>query len=157
MKNNKPLNLSTVRRFVTQVVSSKEEVPKGSTLKYLCMQYKKLFKPQWIKIYPTLNNKQFWDILKKIYRKHSKQKIKSTLDYKTYIKSEIWKLVVARIKKQRNNSCEICGNKKYLQVHHLTYKNLGQEKDEDLQLLCGACHMKQHGIEKKIDYNTFKE
>jgi hypothetical protein len=29
-------------------------------------------------------------------------------------------------------------------VHHLTYAHLGHERDEDLQVLCVACHGRRH-------------
>lgn len=29
-------------------------------------------------------------------------------------------------------------------MHHLTYENLGNEKDEDLMLLCETCHQYMH-------------
>ena len=31
-----------------------------------------------------------------------------------------------------------------LDVHHLTYERLGREKDEDLRVLCRACHGDEH-------------
>ncbi len=33
-----------------------------------------------------------------------------------------------------------------LEVHHLTYERLGHEADDDLIVLCPACHREQHGI-----------
>ncbi len=33
-----------------------------------------------------------------------------------------------------------------LEVHHLTYERLGAEWDDDLIVLCPACHRGQHGI-----------
>lgn len=35
-----------------------------------------------------------------------------------------------------------------LHLHHITYKNLFNEKPEDLILLCAVCHMKEHGLIK---------
>ena len=34
-------------------------------------------------------------------------------------------------------------------VHHLTYANLGDEKTEDLMLLCQVCHEWIHRIKKE--------
>lgn len=41
--------------------------------------------------------------------------------------------------------CEECGATDVaLHVHHLTYVNLGDEKDEDLKVLCEPCHKSKH-------------
>jgi hypothetical protein len=45
--------------------------------------------------------------------------------------------------------CVVCGAKKKLQVHHMHYRNIGNEKIEDLTCLCAKCHKKHHGIETK--------
>ncbi|MBU3106715.1 HNH endonuclease [Clostridium gasigenes] len=44
-------------------------------------------------------------------------------------------------------SCQECGNRRSLQVHHLSYKNLGQEPDYDLKVLCRNCHRETHNIQ----------
>ncbi len=33
-----------------------------------------------------------------------------------------------------------------LEVHHLHYKNVGLERQEDIIVLCPECHKKEHGI-----------
>jgi 5-methylcytosine-specific restriction endonuclease McrA len=62
-----------------------------------------------------------------------------------YIKSKQW----ADVRKKRmqidKNTCQKCGAKKHLQVHHLTYENIGEEEMEDLLTVCKPCHMKIHG------------
>ena len=75
-----------------------------------------------------------------------------TKEYKDYIKSKEWKNVKLDILQQRGNYCEICREQRQvniLHLHHKTYKNLFNEKPEDLQLLCPTCHMKVHGLIKK--------
>lgn len=67
--------------------------------------------------------------------------------YSTYIKSERWaerrKLFLAG----RPYRCEICGSsKRGLHVHHLHYQHLEKEPDNDLQLLCAACHKREHKL-----------
>jgi len=42
--------------------------------------------------------------------------------------------------------CDICGEKKRLQVHHLSYENIFNEDIYDLQLLCVNCHRKAHSL-----------
>jgi hypothetical protein len=36
--------------------------------------------------------------------------------------------------------CERCGRRGLLDVHHVTYENLYDERMEDLQVLCRSCH-----------------
>jgi len=35
-----------------------------------------------------------------------------------------------------------------LDVHHKTYENYGDERPEDLVVLCRSCHQKVHGVEE---------
>lgn len=71
-----------------------------------------------------------------------------TKEYLDYMKSEVWE----QKKQERisiDNGCAMCGrplNKiKSVQVHHITYKNLGHEDVlNDLVTLCGSCHKKIH-------------
>ena len=37
-----------------------------------------------------------------------------------------------------------CGARSNLKLHHRTYERLGNERDEDLMYLCGACHEREH-------------
>ena len=66
--------------------------------------------------------------------------------YKQYIKSDAW----AEKRRQRleiaGHKCEMCGrleeNSKGLQVHHITYADLGNEDvGNQLIALCGRCHI----------------
>lgn len=68
-------------------------------------------------------------------------------NYLNYIRSDEWKMKRQHILYIRHNTCEKCGNRVdyRFHVHHLTYKNLGHEKDEDLMLLCEHCHSNIHG------------
>lgn len=66
--------------------------------------------------------------------------------YYDYIESKEWQYKRTRILQQRGKQCEVCGIKHKLQVHHLTYERLGNEKDEDLKVLCWACHEREHKL-----------
>ena len=93
-------------------------------------------------------------------------------DYREYIQSDAWKArrveaLNRAIKDSRGIAapqCEICGrwgtNHKNppepgegrfgvwasngLEVHHVHYRNLGQEEPEDLIVLCWPCHKRTH-------------
>jgi len=64
-------------------------------------------------------------------------------EYTKYLNSKEWlniRLDILTIRK----SCEKCGSKKKLQVHHKHYKNIFKEEPEDLELLCDKCHKNEH-------------
>lgn len=67
--------------------------------------------------------------------------------YYKYLKSTAWKTKRTEIFLERNGICERC-NKSLLttqfQVHHKTYKNVFNEQNKDLELLCKPCHEKEH-------------
>ena len=79
-----------------------------------------------------------------------------TNKYKQYLNTIQWQLkrqqIFDRARKNANSYnmygvCEKCGYEPYkacLQVHHLTYDNIYNEKLEDLILLCPYCHKKIH-------------
>ena len=50
--------------------------------------------------------------------------------------------------------CQLCRATKKLHVHHNTYENLGNERDEDLIVLCIRCHKAFH---LKLDRRTRKK
>lgn len=73
-----------------------------------------------------------------------------TAEYKTYMRSPEWEAK----KQQRiaiDKGCCMCGRPldkiKSVQVHHITYKNLGNEDVlTDICTLCGSCHKKIHNF-----------
>ena len=53
----------------------------------------------------------------------------------------------------RNVPCEDCSDvfpEQFINVHHLHYRTLGEERDEDLAVLCVACHAKRHNLPSPI-------
>lgn len=66
--------------------------------------------------------------------------------YHKYLLSPKWRNIRTDILNERGHNCEKCGEKKNLQIHHLTYKNIFNEKPEDLMILCRSCHRKEHGL-----------
>jgi len=63
----------------------------------------------------------------------------SKIDYREYINSPEWYKKSSEIKK-RVGKCQVCGSQYNLRTHHNTYENLGDEKPEDLIVLCDTCH-----------------
>jgi len=66
-------------------------------------------------------------------------------NYVHSLNSENWKEVRQRIL-ARDRKCVKCGSILFLEVHHKTYKNKGNELErlEDLILLCSECHKNEH-------------
>ena len=73
------------------------------------------------------------------------------LNYEKYILSLQWRTSKPRQKtiSLDNFSCRMCGSTYKLQVHHITYKNLGKEELNDLATLCSVCHEYTHKIAGK--------
>ena len=65
--------------------------------------------------------------------------------YKIYRKTDTWAKKRARIYKRDRYRCQVCGSRRNLQPHHLTYERVGHELDTDLVTWCEKCHMKHHG------------
>ena len=63
--------------------------------------------------------------------------------YDLYLKSEHWEKKRTRIFIRDNFKCKVCG-KRAENVHHISYKNLGQESDLELISLCESCHLFLH-------------
>lgn len=61
-----------------------------------------------------------------------------------YLTSEHWLVVRQARLEYDSKRCRSCGGNKILQVHHLSYKNRGDEKISDLITLCKLCHLELH-------------
>jgi 5-methylcytosine-specific restriction endonuclease McrA len=69
--------------------------------------------------------------------------------YSAYLRTPEWKATRFMILEIRSHKCELCESTYRLEVHHKTYKNLGCEPPEDLQLLCRSCHSSLHNRKSK--------
>lgn len=90
---------------------------------------------------------------KRIYEFLCFNKIKSKISeigYKNYLLTPLWKYNRKKFIENREQKCEICKGNQKLEVHHLSYKNIGSEKNEDLCLLCNNCHTEVHKIKKDM-------
>lgn len=64
--------------------------------------------------------------------------------YAEYLESEHWKQFKQRyVQSDQPQRCRCCGLAKY-ELHHVTYKRLGQERLTDVIPLCRECHDKVH-------------
>ena len=68
-------------------------------------------------------------------------------------KSASYKDGIGTYTKYKKDSCEICGSKENLCVHHKD-KNRHNNHPSNLQTLCRKCHTKEHFILKNIKRNS---
>lgn len=66
------------------------------------------------------------------------------LDYYRWINSNAYRKKRNEKLKEVGYKCELCGSAKNLQVHHITYDNLGYEPLDDLLVVCRKCHEELH-------------
>lgn len=64
-------------------------------------------------------------------KKENRKKLPKEIKDKLYIKY--------------NKSCDICGNKKKLEIHHKDHNKLNNSLD-NLTLLCEECHTDHHSV-----------
>lgn len=65
-------------------------------------------------------------------------------NYSTYLASPQWKALRLKVMKRANGLCEGCGDAPAVQVHHLSYANVGREFLFELVAVCVACHERAH-------------
>jgi hypothetical protein len=61
-------------------------------------------------------------------------------NYHEYLRSPQWKEKRKAALARANYRCLMCNSPDNLDVHHRTYKNIGNEREEDLAVLCRTCH-----------------
>jgi 5-methylcytosine-specific restriction endonuclease McrA len=68
--------------------------------------------------------------------------------YSDYLRSDHWADVKRRYRASKLNKgrCHSCREKKPCDLHHRTYKRLGEERLTDLFLLCRDCHSELHRL-----------
>lgn len=76
--------------------------------------------------------------------------------YIEYLNSQHWKNLRSKLIGVYR-VCAKCGKQtSNIQLHHLTYKRLGREKDSDLLPLCDSCHKGEHRKSKNNRNSTHK-
>lgn len=81
----------------------------------------------------------------------TRQKALRAMPYRDYLKTDHWQATKKQAIAGAGYQCQRCGQKYEpherwnFNVHHRTYENRGAELDEDLEVLCRACHAREHG------------
>ncbi|GAB1716951.1 MAG: GTP cyclohydrolase II [Nitrobacter sp.] len=79
------------------------------------------------------------------------------MTYHDYIMSRCWRENPARLAELEASGfrCRLCNNdgtESPLEVHHRTYKNLGNEQVGDLTTLCRGCHRLVTNHQRRLRY-----
>jgi 5-methylcytosine-specific restriction endonuclease McrA len=64
--------------------------------------------------------------------------------YKQYLRSPEWRRKRVAVILRAKGRCELCGIGPATNIHHITYRNLGNEPLDDLQGVCLRCHKESH-------------
>ena len=86
---------------------------------------------------------------KKRKSKRSRKPYKVT-SYRAYLETNRWRKKRRKAVERAGFKCEVCGATENLAVHHLTYRTLGNELPEHLQVLCDGCHSNLHEIDNYL-------
>ena len=65
--------------------------------------------------------------------------------YQAVMRSAGWRRRRSRALRAAGRRCQECGAGGPLDVHHLSYAHLGDERPYELAVLCEACHGRLHG------------
>jgi hypothetical protein len=81
----------------------------------------------YVKPSPTLNDQKFWAL------------------YKSYLNSPEWARFRLHVFNKRGRRCEDCGISNVpLQLRHVYYDRVGNERPEDVIINCIPCHQRKH-------------
>lgn len=72
------------------------------------------------------------------------------MEYREYLQTPHWQKIKVLMYKKHHGCCQNCGRKTTLDVHHLTYENIGHENLKQLKLLCRDCHYRMHRMKGGI-------
>ena len=62
------------------------------------------------------------------------------MPYERYLRSDHWQFTRRRALLRAGGQCQLCEATGSLNVHHLTYRRRGREKEKDVMVLCYPCH-----------------
>lgn len=68
--------------------------------------------------------------------------------YEEYLGSDAWRKRRRQALRAGGFMCSMCGSRRNLDVHHLTYTHIGDELPDELVVLCHRCHQLTHGLKE---------
>jgi hypothetical protein len=70
--------------------------------------------------------------------------------YRAYLYSDLWKARKSAYQKRHPKKCFVCGGKREVHLHHVSYRRIGREADVDLTWLCGRHHRNLHAGKRRL-------
>lgn len=67
-----------------------------------------------------------------------------TMPYPDYLRTQEWAERRRGALRRADHACQTCGGGGRLHVHHRTYERRGEERPDDLLVLCEDCHLAVH-------------
>lgn len=68
------------------------------------------------------------------------------MNYYDYLRTPEWAALRETALHSARYRCQTCNSPDDLHVHHRTYERLGNERPDDVVVLCRTCHNAVHGI-----------
>ncbi len=103
---------------------------------------KRVYRKKAKKGRPALNNPDspFW--------KKKRKSLKGVKKYEDFLQTEYWAAVRLKVFRRDKFTCQVCGSKKEIQAHHMTYSIYKKEhlNLSQLMTLCQSCHYEWHCI-----------
>ena len=99
---------------------------------------------------------RMWGDKEKENREKFQQRLSElkAMPYHDYLQTPEWNITRKMAYKRAKYACQMCGKGGVvLNVHHNNYSNLGNERREDLIVLCRDCHEKFHNKQEEGDEN----
>lgn len=90
----------------------------------------------------------------KFYRKRRKMQKRRFEKYSKYLDSKEWLKRKKDYYSKHPKECAICRTKQDIDLHHMSYRNLGNERDSDLVPLCHPHHEEYHNTNQNISKET---
>jgi len=79
-------------------------------------------------------------------------------DYKAYLESDEWKQLKQELKQlKKYQKCRACGKKRYIQLHHKTYRWIHTKREQlGIVAFCGKCHKRTHAYAKRKNVSVIR-
>lgn len=80
---------------------------------------------------------------------HRNKSVSKNIPYDEQLKTDLWSKFRKIVFSKRGRSCEKCGSKRNLQIHHPRYiygRKAWEYTTDEVMALCRDCHKKIHGL-----------
>jgi len=89
-------------------------------------------------------------MLEKTFKDTWQVREETEVDYSTYLCSEHWLALRKKLMSRKAHQyCRVCLSTSSLELHHRTYKRIGNGDERDVIAVCRGCHQEIHDWAKK--------